>query len=196
MEKRVYQESPLKVAVNVVIGIVVLFLFAMFLFTYIVPTRPSTPKEQTFIVIIVGVVFGIIFLTLLICWLVIKKRSVTADSIGCEVTASRPFGQTEIQRFEWKDVAAVNLSSSSTTFKNSTQTSYKLSVSANGREIHLMDKTFLTQNLKNLVADVSAATKHLAYAWEECRPDETRPILETVAPFCKIAFGSKQRDYE
>ena len=52
-----------------------------------------------------------------------------------------------------------------------------------------MDKTFLTQNLKNLVADVSAATKHLPYAWKECSPDETRPILENVVPFCKVCFA-------
>lgn len=134
--------------------------------------------------------------TLLIAWLTIKKRAVTIDLIGCEIVAKRPFGKPEVERFQWKDVSAVYITSESHTINNSTQTNYKFSVFADGRTIYLTDKTFLNKNLKNLVADTSAATKHLGYVREECRADETRPILEAVAPFCKIAFGSKQRDYE
>lgn len=167
------------------------FLSALFLFTYIFPSRPSTPSENMAGIIGFGLAFGVMLLTLLIAWLVIKKRSIKVDLIGFETTIKRPFGPPEIERFEWKDVSAVNLRSQSYRIRNSTQTSYLLSVSANGREIYLMDKTFLTQNLKNLVADVGAVPKHLGYIWEECRADETRPILETVAPFYKISFGSE-----
>jgi len=188
MEKRVYRESPLKVAVIVVAGVIGFMLFALFLFTYVFPSAPSTPSENMGGIIGFGSAIGIMLLTLLILWLTIKKRAITVDLTGCEVVLKRPFGQPETERFLWKDVSAVNIRSQSYTIRNSTQTNYVFSVIADGQAIYLMDKTFLTQNLKGLVADVSAATKHLLYAWEECRPNETRPILETAAPFCKISL--------
>lgn len=190
MEKRVYRENPLKFAIRVVGAVIVLLYGSFLVVTFVIPSAPS--KRGLLVdAIIISLPVGIMLFTLLILWLVIKKRTVTIDADGCEVFAKRPGsgGEFQAERFFWRDVTGTFLSSETYTIRNSTQTNYLFGVYANGRKIFLMERTFLDQNLKNLIADVNQATRHLGYAWEECRADETRPILESVSPFCKVAFN-------
>jgi len=187
MEKRVYRENPLKVAVRVVGAVIALLAGSFLLFTFVLPSAPSR-RGISVDMVILSLPIGVMLLTLLVAWLVIKKRTVTIDASGCEVFAKRPgsSGQFETERFLWHDVTGTFLRSETFTIRNSTQTNYLFGVYANGREFFLMERTFLDENLKNLIADVNRATPHLGYAWEECRADETRRILEAVPPFCKV----------
>lgn len=189
MEKRVYKETPLRIAVIAVLSIIGFFAVAGFLIS-LTPSRPMSPNEKTAAVISVAVILLVMFGTLFVMWLAIKRREVTIDTTGAEVVVKRPLGQNTGERFLWQEVAATLILSETYTVRHSTQTSYKFGVAlADGRIVYLFDKTFLDLKLRNLIRDVNQATKErLGYVWEECRASETRPILAAVAPFCKIAL--------
>lgn len=186
LDTRIYEEAPLKIAVRVCLGIVGLFI-VIGIFVSFLPSRPMSESAKWGGFIGVVMALGAIFGTLLIAWLVIKKRRVIVDYKGVEVFAKRPFGQAETAQVLWKEVTAVDVESLSSS--GSTITSYKLSVTANGQKIYLMDRSFYDLNFSNLVRDVGKATEHLGYVWELCRTNESRPILDTVPPFCKVAIS-------
>ena len=52
-----------------------------------------------------------------------------------------------------------------------------------------MDKSLNDLNFMYLLRDVNRATTHLDYAWERCRADETRSILDATPPFCKVSLN-------
>lgn len=189
MEKRIYSETPLRVAVIVVLSVIGFFVIAGFLVS-LTPSRPMSPGEKTAGLIGIAAVLFLMFGTLFVAWLVIKKRDVVIDSTGAEIITKRPFGQSVSEHFLWKDVAATFVLSEVYTIRNSVQISCKFGAAlADGRIVYLFDKTFLDLKLRNLIRDVNQATgKRLGYVWEECRADETRPILAAVPPFCKIAL--------
>ena len=117
-----------------------------------------------------------------------KKRTIAVDFVGCEITTSRPFGQSQTERFEWKNVTSTSILSQSYETDGGSKEEHTFKVSATGKSIDLITRgTFLRRDLVKLMATVNAATPHLPYIWEECRKNETRRILDTVTPYCKIS---------
>lgn len=187
METRIYEETPLKIAVRLCVGIVAFFIVVAFFVSFL-PSHPMTPNAKLGGAVGIGLALTVIFGTLLIAWLVIKKRKVIVDYKGVEVFAKRPLGKTETAQVSWKDITAVDIESLSGRVKNSNITSYKLSIIANGQRVYLMANTFYDLNFSSLVRDVGKATTHLGYVWETCKASETRPILDSVPPFCKVSL--------
>lgn len=186
METKTYRDKSLKVPA-IVISVIGAALIVLIL--YVLVAEEDTANRNVTIFSL-GVPVLILFATLLAAWLLIKKRTVTLDSLGAQVVAKRPLGEETVEQFFWRDVTAVNLISETTKTRRSTMTHYRLSVAvSDGREIFLTNKRWLGDDLKNLLADVGAATKdHLGYVWENESAAETRLLIASVPPFRLVSL--------
>ena len=197
MQKQIYTQSLMKVKYILTAGFLEIFFVWMFLDEFLNPSETGTDSTAIFptseIVLISGITIPLtlilITLTLiLIIWLTMKKRIIAVDLVGCEVTTSRPFSQPQTERFEWKNVTSTYIVSQTQEGEGGSVEEHTFKVSTKGKSIDLITRgTVLRRGLVELMATVNAATPHLPYIWKECRTKESRRILYTIPPYCKIS---------
>ena len=186
MQKQIYTQSLMKVKYILLAGLFGLLFVLAFL------VQAPNPNETGTNVVAVFLICGIAtaLTTILIIWLTMKKTTIAVDLIGCDVKTSRPVGQSQTKRFEWKDVNSTSIFSKTHTvsLEGDTIKEHTFKVVVKGKSIDLITRgTVLRRDLVKLTAAVNAATPHLPYVWEECRTNETRRILDTISPYCKIS---------
>jgi hypothetical protein len=184
MQKQIYTQSLWKVKYILLAGFMALFWFLPFLTQ--APVRDEA--DQSFLDMFLISAIAVSLITALIIWLTMKKCTVAVDSVGCEITTKRPFGQAETKSFEWKNVTSTSIYYEIYYGEGGKVVEYTFKVSIRRRSFDLISRgTVLKRDLVKLMALVNAATPHLPYIWEERWAKETRNILNDVPPYCKIS---------
>jgi hypothetical protein len=195
MQKRIYTQTLWKATYLLLAAGITLF-FSMFLLVEFIryPLASSDANADFFLICFLasGVAIGLI--ATLVIWLKMEKRTTAVDSVGFELTISRPFTQPQTERFEWKNVNSVAIVSETYQGESKNIVLYTLKVFTKGKATVLLTRgKIFRRDLLELMAAVNAATPQRRYTWEPCQMAGDRKVLNTVGLFCQISRNSVTR---
>ena len=175
-KKEIFVESPLKLA-----------LFAMLILSPVMAIVTGIMYPSIPIIVRIGIGFGIFAIGLLVLSFA-EKKTITFDSVGCQVRAKHYWKSfEETYDFKWSEVTAARVifyEADGGDGGTSTRTHFEVVVNGQARELKQWDR-FSAKSFDRVIELVNEATPHLPYVWVKGTTNVEG--MEKAAGFSKVS---------